>query len=403
MLALSNLPADDASRPAAMADSRIASAGKAPRYQFVDLLRGFALVVMIETHVVNAYLPAAIRSSSHFFYWLSFINGLVAPTFLFATGFSLVLQSNQQWNNWLRFRLPFWRQMRRIGFIALVAYYSHLYGFSFSRYRRNWSNGDIWTKTLQVDILQCIVASLLVALALILILRKRKLLPWGAGILAVLIALATPWMWAQDFTGKLPLSLAMYLNPHKMSLFPIFPWMCFVLAGCCACCFFLKYAEVQKIPRYMRITAVLGILLIAAGCLLRHAPYTLPGYVNFYTTSPLYVMIRLGCVLLLCAFLFKIETARRAPRSIELAGKESLLVYGVHLFIIYSLMRGWVLGPILGLQAGYAVCFLMSLAIILLMLYLAKQWHALKKNYPSQVKKAQAIIVCGMIIVFLLS
>src|SRR5512137_2912510 len=88
----------------------------AKRYGFVDLLRGFAMVVMIETHVMNAYLPMALKRGSEFFFWLSFVNGLVAPTFLFAAGFSLILQGNIQWENWLRLRLPFWRQMRRLGF-----------------------------------------------------------------------------------------------------------------------------------------------------------------------------------------------------------------------------------------------------------------------------------------------
>ncbi|MBP1601478.1 MAG: Acyltransferase domain protein [Acidobacteria bacterium] len=73
------------------------------RYGFVDLLRGLALVVMVETHVVNAYLPAGLRQGP-FFYWLAFLNGLVAPSFLFASGYSLVLQGSRYWNDWLHFR-----------------------------------------------------------------------------------------------------------------------------------------------------------------------------------------------------------------------------------------------------------------------------------------------------------
>lgn len=62
----------------------------ATRHGFIDLLRGFALILMVETHVVNAYLPEAHRSTP-FFFWLSFVNGLVAPAFLLAVGFSLIL------------------------------------------------------------------------------------------------------------------------------------------------------------------------------------------------------------------------------------------------------------------------------------------------------------------------
>ena len=44
------------------------AATKATRYGFIDLLRGFALVMMVETHVVNAYLPVALRKGSEFFF-----------------------------------------------------------------------------------------------------------------------------------------------------------------------------------------------------------------------------------------------------------------------------------------------------------------------------------------------
>ena len=198
------------------------------RYAFVDLLRGWALVVMIETHVINAYLPMASRRS-WFFFWLSFFNGLVAPTFLFASGFSIMLQGRKQWEDWLHFRLPFWKQMRRLGFIAMVAYYSHLQHFELSKYLHP-DDPDIWKRTLQVDILQCIVASLLIVHILAFLLRRPAATAWGALLLACTVTILTPMMWARDFTSQLPLSLALFLNPHGISLFPLFPWTAFLCA-----------------------------------------------------------------------------------------------------------------------------------------------------------------------------
>jgi uncharacterized membrane protein len=128
---------------------------------------------------------------------------------------------------------------------------------------------------LQVDVLQCIVVSLLVIHLLILVLRKKQLLPWALGLLGVGVALSTPWMWSHNFTGSLPLSVALFLNPHGVSLFPIFPWICFVLAGSFASCFFLKSVEAGKIPVFMWLIAGLGILMIAAGLVFRNAPYSL--------------------------------------------------------------------------------------------------------------------------------
>jgi len=376
----------------------------AKRYGFVDLLRGFAMIVMIETHVMNAYLPLALKKGSSFFFWLSFVNGLVAPAFLFAAGFSVFLQGNTQWENWIYLRLPFWKQMRRLGFICLVAYYTHLQGFRLSRYLGNWNDRIMWNRTLQADVLQCIVVSLLVVHLLILVFRKKALLPWALGVLGLGVALSTPLVWSHDFTTGIPLSMALFLNPHGISLFPIFPWICFVLAGSLAAWFFLKAAEADKIPQFMRVIAPLGILMIAAGLLLRDSPYTLPGYANFYTTSPLYMMIRIGSVLLMMVLLYKLEAGGRwVPKAIQLAGRESLLVYGVHLWAIFALLRGRGLGPILGKQMGFAGCFLLSVAIIVAMLFLARYWHALKKRHPSLTRRAQAVVVLIMIAIFLLS
>jgi uncharacterized membrane protein len=397
-------PARLFARTTEKASETVSATTKPARYGFVDLLRGFALVMMIETHVVNAYYPVAHRRGSSLFFWLSFVNGLVAPGFLFASGFSLVLQANSQWNSWIHFRKPFWRQMRRLGFICLVAYYSHLQGFRLSRYLRNWGDVRMWDRTLQIDVLQCIVISLLVLHLLICVLRKKALLPWGAGLLAIGVALTTPLVWSHNFRGQVPLSIALALNPHGVSLFPIFPWICFVLAGAVAGCIFLKSAESGKILQFMRGAACLALGMITAGLLLRGVPFTLPGYVNFYTTSPLYIMIRIGCILLICALLYIWETTGKwVPRPIQLAGQESLLVYGVHLWIIFALLRGKHLGPILGLQSGYLGCCLLSATIAAIMLPLARFWHALKKNYPAFTKFAQAVTVVIMIAIFALN
>jgi uncharacterized membrane protein len=376
----------------------------AVRYGFVDLLRGLALVVMIETHVMNAYLPAELKRGSEFFFWLSFINGLVAPAFLFASGFSLILQGNTQWDNWLRFRPPFWKHMRRLGFIVLVAYYTHLQSLSLSRYLKHWNDGQMWLRTLQVDVLQSIIASLLVVHLLILILRKKTLLPWGLALLGFGVALTTPLVWSRSFIGSMPLSVALFLNPHNVSLFPLFPWICFVLAGSFAACLFLRSVDAKKIPLYMRTAALIGIAMITAGLLLRTVSFTLPGYVNFYTTSPLYSMIRIGCVLVIMAVLYRLEVGGRwIPKPVQLAGQESLLVYGVHLWVIFALLRGKDLGPILGKQMGYLPCFLLAAAIIVAMLLLARYWHALKRKHPAGTRRGQAIIVLLMTAVFLLS
>ena len=63
------------------------------RLLFIDRLRGWAVVVMIETHIVNALLRNDLRHETAFVI-LNFINGLVAPTFLFCAGFAFAISSH---------------------------------------------------------------------------------------------------------------------------------------------------------------------------------------------------------------------------------------------------------------------------------------------------------------------
>jgi len=55
------------------------------RYTFIDLLRGWAIILMIEPHVFNTFLLPELKQTG-WFSVVSFINGLIAPAFLFVSG-----------------------------------------------------------------------------------------------------------------------------------------------------------------------------------------------------------------------------------------------------------------------------------------------------------------------------
>jgi acyltransferase len=64
------------------------------RVEFLDLLRGIAVVIMVMGHSIDAVLSAAVRSSELFRAYNS-LRGFTAPIFLFIAGFS-----GAAWGEW---------------------------------------------------------------------------------------------------------------------------------------------------------------------------------------------------------------------------------------------------------------------------------------------------------------
>jgi hypothetical protein len=296
----------------------------------------------------------------------------------------------------------FRKHVRRLGFILLVAYYLHLPHFGLSRFLLP-QNQAFWKGAFQVDVLQCIVVSLLALDAVLLLARRPAPAFWATAILAAGASAATPWIWAHDFSEQMPLFLAMFLNPHGRSLFPLFPWIAFVCAGGCVAHLYLRALERKEDARFMRRAALAAALAIVAAVLARDSSYFRSWHGDFFTTSPLYVVVRLGCVLILCAGLHFLEKERGwAPGAIRLAGQESLLVYAGHLLLLFSVLRRPPVADVLGRQAGYAACLALSAVLIVVMLWLARLWHDWKRSRPRLSRGLLAGAVAVSLITFLL-
>ena len=104
------------------------------RIEFIDLLRGWAVIVMIQTHVFNATIAPGITDSG-FFQVLRFIDGLVAPSFLFASGMAYAVTTRRKINDYLSFGTPLFRQFGRLLFVLLIGYGLHIPKFNYYHLR----------------------------------------------------------------------------------------------------------------------------------------------------------------------------------------------------------------------------------------------------------------------------
>jgi uncharacterized membrane protein len=350
------------------------------RLTFVDWLRGGAILVMIETHVFNTMLVPHFRDTA-WFHNLTFINGLVAPAFLFISGFVFIIASRRKAEEFRRFGPAFWRQLRRIGLIWVIGYILHLPYQSLKRVLAEATHED-WLRFYQVDILHCIAVGLIVLFAGVIaikseVVRRRCWLVSG-----LVMVLVTPRLWEIDFRPLISAPLAAYFNDKHYSLFPLFPWMGYLFIGAAVASRYLEKREAGRESEFIRRTVWIGGGLIIVAYLLSLLPIQHEYLVRGWRASPLFFAIRLGCVLLLLTACWYFAHRRPAEQSFVLdASRESLFVYAGHLVILYSL--SWhkrSLAKIYGRTLDPVTCILAALALMALMVLGAKLWGRLKQR-----------------------
>ncbi len=373
---------------------------KHTRYIYIDLLRGWALIIMIEVHIFNAFLLPSLKETG-WFYLLNFINGLVAPAFLFVSGFAFIISTERKIDELKKFGGYFWNKLSRIGLIYLAGYSLHLPFYSFGRII-NSSSPDPFIVWFNVDILQCIASGLLLLLFLRIIIKHDKLFYALLIFLLILISFVSPLIWQIDFSRYIPLFFADYLNSLHGSNFPVFPWMFFLLAGAVYSRFYINSRVENRESKFIIKILLYSLIPIFLGHLFFSDLFDSP--IFSIRPNPLFLYQRLGYVLLLSSFFWYYALKRQTQKSFVLnVSRESLLIYWLHLEVIYSkIWNGRSLVDILGSSLSVIECLGAALALLIIMLIAGNLWGAFKKKNPDYTRPVVSVLILTVIIVFLL-
>jgi uncharacterized membrane protein len=335
---------------------------------------------MIEVHVFNAFLLTDIKNAA-WFGWVNFVNGLVAPSFLFVAGFVFVVASDRKLAEFRTYGKAFWRQLSRIGLIWVIGYGLHLPYFSLTRTLRDATDSQLLLFS-QSDILHCIAVGLLIVFLGRIFIRQDtiyKIYLILIGSCAVLIA---PFIWEIDFSRLLPAFVAPYFNDHQGSIFPLFPWLGFLMFGAVAAFVYKKARADGGERRYFLILTAIGSFLVIAGTFLVDLPSYIPYMSTAIRANPVFFASRLGIVFLLLVACWYYAEWRKTERSFVLdVSKESLLVYTAHLLVIYG--RFWDGNSpafYYGESLNLAQAILATIVLVVLMVLSAQVWGATKKK-----------------------
>jgi uncharacterized membrane protein len=356
---------------------------------------------MIETHVVNAVLKTTLKDEP-LFAVITFANGLVAASFLFCAGVALAISLHRKWQAFTGFSKTLWRYLFRLVFILVVAYSLHVPIFSL-RQMEALHDDNQWMPFFQSDILQVISITLFLVVVMALIVRKEKRLILFSVIVALVIVFISPIIREMDHSS-LPVWFRPYLTMQFKSQFPLFPWSAFLISGTIAGFWFLRIKEEGKEPVMMPRLALLALGAIILSLLIEIIPIMIYPNHNFWRASPEFFFVRLGIVLLLFVYLWWFEDRLTiSPRSpMVLLGQESLLVYVVHLLVVYGHTYEWSFIRLFGHTLNYLECFGLFAALSFGMFILAYFWHWLKGWNGRLASGVQFIVLSAIVGYFIL-
>jgi len=360
---------------------------------------------MIETHTVNALLlpregGGLLRAA------LTFVNGLVAPAFLFCAGLGFAISLSRRAPDVPPGRALTTTLLKKILFIMLVGYSMHVPVFSM----RGMLDlpAAVRSGFFGVDILQVIAVSLLLLLGAALLFRTaRGRIVAGWMIAAAVIAAGAVAGSTPAFSGwgdSLPVWINAYFS-REMSLFTVVPWAAYPAAGFASGLFFMRGAVAGEEARPIRAMALPAGAALAGGTVIGFL--TLPHYGGdaFWYWSAEYVVVRLGTVILVMCGVWLAVRGGTGPvgRAAGLFGRESLPVYYWHLIIVYGKDFEWSFVRLFPEGMGTAACAAVAAGLIVVMYLFARGWNSVKKSHPRTTEWIVKGTVAGSIVTFLLS
>jgi uncharacterized membrane protein len=359
------------------------------RFYFIDQFRGWAVVFMVETHVVNAFLHYGLRSSLAY-KALDFFNGLIAPSFLFIAGFAFAIVAERKWDDFLKPGRVFWKQFLRCLQILLVGYLLHVPRFSLRYLLHVLKLGggkNFWG----VDVLHSIAISLLLLLLFIPLWRRRERYFAFLAAAGLAVSLLTPLLYRLPVAGYLPQFLAGYVKRQMYSQFPLFPWMGFVFLGAAVSHLWQEAKRGGREARFFRLLFFSGLSLAALFLVFALQPVVPFAMGSFSPAKPLFFFLKLGLVVMLLSLLWRLEQKKgERPVLVTRVGQESLPAYAFHIAVIFGGFfgpHGHSLAFLIKMTRSWAWVFVAALALILVTGALALGWHWLKKNRPVFAKR----------------
>ncbi len=346
------------------------------RIEAVDWLRGLAVVLMIETHLYDAWCSPAAKMTSAYA-WTRFLGGIPSRLFLLIVGVAMAIRYEGQMAKRVDHATMVRTAAKRGAEVLVLAYLFRLQEYFLGGC---WD----WRDLFRVDILNCIGASMIATAFISAPRRGRPQIAVTLAAAAVCVALG-PIVGPAHFPHFLPKPLTSYLGGQRpMAWFPLLPWLAWPLVGVALGHYWVRMSrDVRGQAIAFLTTGVVGLAMTYAVILVRrHNPYIIHYPSDLVQQmGPGTFFYRLGYMgpLALAGYLSTRIFARFSFSMMRQFGQTSLLVYWVHVELCYGLLLKRLHGK-LSMRGATVGFVLMTAAMLGLSVLRTKYWHGWRRR-----------------------
>lgn len=340
------------------------------RLFFIDAIRAWAILMMLQGHFVDGLLDMAFRDASNpiFAIW-KYFRGITAPVFFTVSGFIftyLLVKGDKQGLKNPRVKKGIKRglELLFIGYLLRMDLFGLL-------------QGELYASFYLVDVLHCIGLSLLGIIGIYLISQKYKKSFFSLILLGTTLTLFIfePLYITWGFTF-LPNSFANYLTMTNGSVFTIFPWFGYAAFGGFVSLLFTEFKNFKYLyPTAIALSIIGGIGLIFGSSYLF---LSLAGTTGMQLFADIffnnYLFIRLGDVLLVFAVFMLLRSLLKNATVLKI-GQSTLSIYIVHFIILYGSFTGLGLYRFLHHSLTPTLAISGALAFMIVSTYTALQYE----------------------------
>ncbi len=306
------------------------------RIVYIDLMRAFAVIMMIQGHTIDTLLAIEYRTmdSLAYSFWFT-LRGFTAPIFMFTAGliFTYLLKAEEfEFLSNPRIKKGVKRALTLI-FIGYLLRYPTYSIFDFSNVTQYQ-----WNVFFTVDALHLIGFGLL-SIILAVFLAKRMYLDLNSilSLSIILLFLISPVIDKVEWNNYLPRYISAYLSVKNGSFFPLFPWLIYVLSGALLGNYLQNNEGVYFKKRFSFSLLSIGGILLSISFLLYSLKGILDAEINFWLNMNGKILLRIGYVILLNGLMaFIVRKFNSIPKIIKDTGKKTLMLYVIHLVILYG-------------------------------------------------------------------